>query len=576
MRWKLQKVKYHPRGKGFKVELQRPETSQLKLRDVVIGKNRCDFCALLYNFITGAGAMQDELLDKRIVLSSYRDDRVRDDFEMELAINGIRVAFQDHDQIELETKYPVLCQYLPLTKVPGPSGFQFSDDASHAPSPTDIVKRIKLEKSCDGADLAHFIPGEAPTPPEEQVVYAKARAWLDCCKKKHRSCRRGLPGRLYGSIKDVQDKSALPFRAVFVGAAEGGAPYLIETGGICAEYATLSYCWGEALGAAGSGAAGWPHVTLTSNLEERLGGAPLDAMPRTIQHAILICQRLGLQYLWVDCLCIVQDDRADWNRESSKMREIYEQSTVTIVALGAKDIYQGCFFPRPPTHVSDSRGEHPGTGAVSLPFIVDDTYLGTVYAYPPPHGPDFHEVLDSVWNTRGWTFQERALSRRLLYFGRHQLLWECQKCRWTEDNTHNFNMNSPGRADNELEDEGGLKKSISAAVMAVNFVGGSQDLADDLQAMGHKVTVSLYRAAILLIAWPVKKGRAYVDAVRRCVGCGCYRVQRTGSDGTQRQTTRPAGSRRSILSGEDDGLIPMVCIWQTLHVAYFGFRRASL
>lgn len=119
MRWKLQKVKYHPRGKGFKVELQRPETSQLKLRDVVIGKNRCDFCALLYNFITGAGAMQDELLDKRIVLSSYRDDRVRDDFEMELAINGIRVAFQDHDQIELETKYPVLCQYLPLTKVPG-------------------------------------------------------------------------------------------------------------------------------------------------------------------------------------------------------------------------------------------------------------------------------------------------------------------------------------------------------------------------------------------------------------------------------------------------------------------------
>jgi hypothetical protein len=150
-----------------------------------------------------------------------------------------------------------------------------------------------------------------------------------------------------------------------------------------------------------------------------------------------------------------------------------------------------------------------------LPFIVNDAFLGTVHTYPPPHGPEFNEILDSVWNTRGWTFQERLLSRRILYFGRHQLLWECQTCRWTEDNTNNFNMNQPGRANNQLEDEGGLKSILlSFARSSLDPAGLYGDMGEELQANGLKRPVRLLQPSSPLVrylSWLIKKQQTYVE-----------------------------------------------------------------
>ena len=129
---------------------------------------------------------------------------------------------------------------------------------------------------------------------------------MDTCKTRHRMWRLGLSGTLYGTIKEAKENPRIPSRVVFVGTVEGITSYLIKTGANLAGYATLSYCWGVKLCTAD-----WPHVSSSSNLAERLGGAPFKHMPLTIQHAILVCQRLGLQYLWVGCLCIVQDDHLD-------------------------------------------------------------------------------------------------------------------------------------------------------------------------------------------------------------------------------------------------------------------------
>ena len=324
-----------------------------------------------------------------------------------------------------------------------------------------------------GIILAQCVPGQAIVPPEDDMVYAKIKIWINTCKTRHRMCRVGLSGTSYGTIKEVKENPKMPSRIVFVGTVEGDTPYLIETGSNRAEYATLSYYWG-----ARPFMADWPHVTLSSNLAERLAGAPLKYMLLTIEQAILVCQKLGLQYLWVDCLCIVQDDRIDWERESRSMHEIYERSTITIIALGATAIDQGCFLSRKSAHIADSQGMNRETRPVSLTFVADDRYLGLVYVSAPPSPSDFNEILDSVWNTRGWTFPERLLSRRILYFGKNQLLWECQNSRWTDDNTNSFHTNQPARAISNKE-EGSLKSNLMGAIGTSATVSDVFETAED-------------------------------------------------------------------------------------------------
>ena len=97
-------------------------------------------------------------------------------------------------------------------------------------------------------------------------------------------------------------------------------------------------------------------------------------------------------------------------------------------------------------------------------FVANDTYLSLVHVCAPPSHSDFNEILDSSWDTRGWTFQERLLSRRIVYFGKTQLLWEYQNSRWTEHNIDNFDMNQPARAISKAEEEGGLKSNIMGAL----------------------------------------------------------------------------------------------------------------
>lgn len=86
------------------------------------------------------------------------------------------------------------------------------------------------------------MPGQAIVPPEDDVVYAKIKAWMDTCKTRHRMCRVGLSGTSYGMVNEFKENPRMPSRVVFVGTVEGDAPYLIETGANRAEYATLSYC----------------------------------------------------------------------------------------------------------------------------------------------------------------------------------------------------------------------------------------------------------------------------------------------------------------------------------------------
>ncbi|PQE26592.1 hypothetical protein CJF30_00001352 [Rutstroemia sp. NJR-2017a BBW] len=121
-------------------------------------------------------------------------------------------------------------------------------------------------------------------------------------------------------------------------------------------------------------------TTTTDNLKARMSGTRLSHFPQTFQDAISITQRLGIRYLWIDSLCIIQDSLSDWEAESARMGDVYTNSFLTIAA----------------THSTNSHGQ-------------GNTNLDT-----------------SPLLTRAWAFQERLLSTRTLHVHAEELFWECK------------------------------------------------------------------------------------------------------------------------------------------------------
>jgi hypothetical protein len=126
--------------------------------------------------------------------------------------------------------------------------------------------------------------------------------WLSDCNTTHKRCPKRLPAQL-------------PTRVVDVGIA-GSDPYLHLTTCEKAEYITLSYCWGGDVSS----------KTTKSNRYNRYKSIERSTLPQTIQDAITITRELGCRYIWIDALCIVQDDSVDWAREAtneSSLRKLH-------------------------------------------------------------------------------------------------------------------------------------------------------------------------------------------------------------------------------------------------------------
>jgi hypothetical protein len=134
---------------------------------------------------------------------------------------------------------------------------------------------------------------------------------------------------------------SLPSRVIDVGS---GAPRLVvvKDDTPILPYATMSHCWGSHM----------PLLLLSSNIAELQKRIPISQLSRSFQDAFLITQRLGLNYIWIDSLCIVQDLAADWERESQSMSEVYSNSYCNIAAAHAADGTHGCFIERSPDLVS--------------------------------------------------------------------------------------------------------------------------------------------------------------------------------------------------------------------------------
>ncbi|KAF5870555.1 putative heterokaryon incompatibility protein [Botrytis fragariae] len=183
------------------------------------------------------------------------------------------------------------------------------------------------------------------------ACFTLANNWLETCLSSYRSCKRYRPSVL---------KEWTPNHLICVKNMDAIVLCLHETGKISLgmKYATLSHCWGKIPDAQRL-------LLMRDNIDSWTRGMPNLQSMKTFDHAITICQKLGLDYIWIDSLCIIQDSQDDWHQRASLMDRVYKYSQCTITATAAENDTVGCFFDRDVNICLPSR----------VKFVQKSTYL---------------------------------------------------------------------------------------------------------------------------------------------------------------------------------------------------------
>jgi hypothetical protein len=182
---------------------------------------------------------------------------------------------------------------------------------------------------------------------------------------------------------------------------------LIETTGSPGSYlyVTLSHCW-----------VGRPILTSTAfTLAERMSGIGWQDLPPVFKDAVKVCRFIGIQYLWIDSLCILQGDVVDWEREASRMDDIYENALFTICV---QDDDADGFILKPKYH--KIRDVTPETAAIYARELPLPPFLNPTGIFIK----DKDDLNPSQVYARGWCYQEHYLSRRMLHFTKDEVIYE--------------------------------------------------------------------------------------------------------------------------------------------------------
>lgn len=214
--------------------------------------------------------------------------------------------------------------------------------------------------------------------------YALIRSWLKDCNKEHRQCiADGSTDKLKSiTLIDVRNQRLVSYK-----------PGL--------QYVALSYVWG-----------------LGVPIPKRIPGQP-SSLPnnisKTIRHAMVVADNIGVPFLWADAVCINQHDPKEKNQQLPLMDYIYEQAFATVVSLGdSANIGLPGLESGPPRHPQLAVEFGPQKFLARCPTLQS-------------------EVQNSMWSTRGWTYQEGLFSRRCIFFSQHQAYFHCNGIICTED-----------------------------------------------------------------------------------------------------------------------------------------------
>lgn len=221
------------------------------------------------------------------------------------------------------------------------------------------------------------------------VAFDRLRLWYHECLEKDARCEMPLDPSWKGG--------QLPTRVIDVGSDPSRPPRLIEMKGRDGTYAALTYCWGI------------PRAFMTrrETYRERLAGFEVEDLPPTIRDALIVTRELEIPFLWIDAICIIQDDAADWLTESAKMAQVYGNAAVTISATAAQDTSVGCFVPKYAAQTPiPLRSRCSSSHQQRTMYVSADTTSRKC------------AIDKSVLNARAWCLQERVLSRRIIHFAK--------------------------------------------------------------------------------------------------------------------------------------------------------------
>ncbi|SPJ73858.1 uncharacterized protein FTOL_03588 [Fusarium torulosum] len=245
-----------------------------------------------------------------------------------------------------------------------------------------------------------------------------AARWLDKCRNSssHEDCQKAYPDG--GDILGPQ----LPTRILDLTSFPN--PRLVETGGTRSPYCALSYCWGDM---------GTNITTTRGNVSEHMEGIPTKSIPVFIQEAIIAARTLGYRYIWIDALCIIQDDPDDWDREASKMKDVYANADLTLSSLVARGCHEHLFHSRGvmttrpiPFDIWTPKDRRPRWEKdVIHQYAVYPSFLINNDGDPEGFSGGDNVASRAPITSRGWVLQEQMLSTRMLYFGSSYILWEC-------------------------------------------------------------------------------------------------------------------------------------------------------
>lgn len=205
------------------------------------------------------------------------------------------------------------------------------------------------------------------------IDFGRLKEWTTKCRENHEACNtlktlNALPGL---RLIDCESRNVI---------SAADKPY---------EYAALSYVWGDT-----------PHdATATDGC--------IEYLPATIEDAILVALKFGLNYLWVDRYCIDQNSESKHD-QIRQMDRIYQEAQITIIASAGNNPLHGL----------------PGVGSANR-NSQQEVRLGLYVLCTMPTEPTT-EIQDSVWNSRAWTYQEGLLSRRRLVFTESQVFYQCR------------------------------------------------------------------------------------------------------------------------------------------------------
>ncbi|KAH7165267.1 heterokaryon incompatibility protein-domain-containing protein [Dactylonectria macrodidyma] len=300
------------------------------------------------------------------------------------------------------------------------------------------------------AECVAFRP---PNPlPASPAAAETARNWIETCERDHPGCRAKGPTPLPTRVLEISGTSAADTTL-----------RLLESHGQEGRYVALSYVWGDPK---------HQYTTVKSNLAAHKEDIEFDQLPYALAEAVMCTLQLGLKYLWVDALCIIQDSPEDKVKEIAGMSQVYKNAWVTVSAAMSTGATVAFMDPRPelqsiasicfkmdmivPKDVKgllswiDGHRNNPEYSAKmsyrdeverlfqETYWYVDDdawdTSPSSVWFAAKSAGPSGNEIRELVSapdiddepiNKRGWTLQESWLSRRMLIYGSGQVVWQC-------------------------------------------------------------------------------------------------------------------------------------------------------